>query len=201
MDHFLNILFLQISCSLHSSFCLKYSLQHFSWQHFEHVSTYRFWLCAFVTFVSSTLSKNPGSPKEAAVCYYRCYSLVSEFHHDSSRWWFHIFFYFHPYFIWGFMIHFDEHIFEIGLLQPPTSRGLSSYERLPGICWPGRDRSSSRSLIQDDAWGGVYISWRGGLESHEMCRTIFFWGKNGRIARKVSWVMSEFGSASSEETT
>ena len=39
---------------------------------------------------------------------------------QMTRWWFQIFFMFTP--IWGRWTHFDEHIFQLGWLKPPTSQ-------------------------------------------------------------------------------
>ena len=98
------------------------------------------------------------------------------------------------------MIHFDEHIFQLGLVQPPTShdfnRGLSSYWKAshhplgPLGSSPGRDRSSSRSLIEDDAGGGAYL-WRGVMKVMKFCHPFFFGKKMAALQQKMSWVMSE----------
>ena len=47
-----------------------------------------------------------------------------------TRWWFHIFFYFHPE-IWGRWTHFDEHIFQTGWFnhQPDEPGSINS------LCW------------------------------------------------------------------
>ena len=154
------------------------------------------------------LKKNPGSPKEAPVCH----GLVSKFHHDSSRWWFQIFFIFTL--IWGSMIHFDYIIFfnwgwfnhQLVMILIGAYHHLKGFPPFVGsvgsVCQAVTDhRRDPLSRMTPEVGFEGCISWRGGSWKSWNVPPIFLGGKNGRIARKVSWVMSEFGSASSEETT
>ena len=57
-----------------------------------------------------------------------------------ARWWFQIFFIFT--FTWGFVIQFDEHIFQIWLVQPPT-RDVCKHDSLQSS---SKNRSASQHV-------------------------------------------------------